>query len=192
MWDQHLLNLTQSVRSLYFLDSREGWMTTVEADDEEMFIVGRVLHTLDAGLTWSEILVDSMETFSSVIFTDANHGAVTCDRGILTTTDGGLSWQNNSPFSLPMKQVCRAGMSGLCAFGNGSTILRSDNQGTTWQQISSGYAGGYWNTIAFLDSRHGWVGGSSKILRTTDGGRRWDLIPSFRYTFRLQRSCCTG
>ena len=59
------------------------------------------------------------------------------------------------------------------AFGTGY-IYKTKNSGINWEVNPYYNEGPFW-CIAFLDSLIGWIGGTRKILRTTDGGETWEM-----------------
>lgn len=59
------------------------------------------------------------------------------------------------------------------AVGDGGTILRTTDGGTTWTQVTSPTSAEL-SKVSFSDSTDGWiVGGGGLILQTTDGGNSW-------------------
>ena len=57
------------------------------------------------------------------------------------------------------------------AVGNAGTVLKSRDGGDTWLSLNSGYKKDL-NSISFVDSINGFVGGND-ILKTKDGGKTW-------------------
>jgi photosystem II stability/assembly factor-like uncharacterized protein len=70
------------------------------------------------------------------------------------------------------------------AVGRSGAILRTENAGQTWTDISQKFSyGGYWNAISFFNVDHGIIAGDSGTAFTTyDGGKGWQLrsIPGGR------------
>lgn len=123
-----------------------------------------VLQTTDGGDTWKQIPDQFKHKIRSVWFVDPQTGwALTIDRDILHTTDGGLNW------SLQRK----AGAIKLKLFGN-----RRQPEMDQPEQIGQ---------IYFMDSTHGWAWGGGQrsdyteqpgiFLTTVDGGQNWNLVP---------------
>lgn len=122
-----------------------------------------VLQTTDGGLTWQQIKDQFKHKIRSVWFVDQQLGwALTIDRDILNTTDGGQNW------TLQRK----AGTVKLKLFGN-----RKQPEMDQPEQI---------DRIYFIDARHGWAWGGGRkdqyaeqpgtFLITVDGGQRWDAV----------------
>ncbi|MFM2044572.1 MAG: hypothetical protein RLY86_3148 [Pseudomonadota bacterium] len=63
----------------------------------------------------------------------------------------------------------------LVAVGDRGHILLSDDNGTTWRQVSVP-ADSALTAVTFVDDSHGWaVGHDSVVLATADGGESWTL-----------------
>jgi photosystem II stability/assembly factor-like uncharacterized protein len=123
-----------------------------------------VLQTTDGGETWKQIPDQFKHKIRSVWFVDPQTGwALTIDRDILHTWDGGVSW------SLQRK----AGRVKVKLIGN-----RRQPEMEQPDQIDH---------IYFIDSTRGWAwGGGEKspyteqpgiFLTTIDGGQNWNAIP---------------
>ncbi len=67
------------------------------------------------------------------------------------------------------------------AAGNYGTILKTTDNGSNWDNLSSGFSGKLLS-IDFIDASTGYAGGENqKLVRTTDGGLSWSSLqlPSF-------------
>ncbi|HXG65392.1 MAG TPA: YCF48-related protein [Blastocatellia bacterium] len=123
-----------------------------------------VLQTTDGGQTWKQIPDQFKHKIRSVWFVDPQTGwALTIDRDILHTADGGATW------ALQRK----AGTIKLKLFGN-----RREPETTQPEQLERVY---------FIDARHGWAWGGGRkdqyaeqpgtFLTTVDGGQNWNEVP---------------
>jgi photosystem II stability/assembly factor-like uncharacterized protein len=123
-----------------------------------------VLQTTDGGQTWRQIPDQFKYKIRLVWFVDPSQGwALTIDRDILHTADGGANW------SLQRK----AGTVRLKLFGN-----RREPELDQPEQLESLY---------FLDNSHGWAWGGGRkddyseqpgiFLTTVDGGEHWNEVP---------------
>ncbi len=64
--------------------------------------------------------------------------------------------------------------------GDSGTIAKSTDGGLTWTPQSSGTTRGF-ESVAFIDSLHGWAAGGNVMRYTTNGGTSWlapQMIPS--------------
>jgi hypothetical protein len=60
------------------------------------------------------------------------------------------------------------------AVGNRSLILKTMDQGRTWNPIPTGESGNHFNAVAFVNSAEGHAIGTSGLMaRTLDGGEIW-------------------
>jgi photosystem II stability/assembly factor-like uncharacterized protein len=123
-----------------------------------------VLQTTDGGQTWKQIPDQFKYKIRSVWFADPQNGwALTIDRDILGTTDGGTSWTIQR----------KAGKVKLKLIGNLREPVMEQPE-----QIEQ---------IYFVDSSHGWAWGGGRkdesteqpgiLLTTVDGGKNWNSIP---------------
>lgn len=102
------------------------------------------------------------------------------DGGLLMSTrDGGLSWQR--PAAMP--QVADFDLRGLSVVGShiwiagtpGSMVFHSPDKGQSWRRFPTGQTLPL-NALYFQDEQHGWaVGSLGRILHTRDGGRSWTV-----------------
>jgi photosystem II stability/assembly factor-like uncharacterized protein len=173
----------------------------------------RIYRTTDGGRSWSlRWSATRQGTFLDAIrFWDAQHGIAMSDpvNGrflILTTSDGGDSWQEVPADRIP---PALAGEGGFAASGSclavlggthvwfasgGATVARvyhSADRGRTWTvhdtPIRAGTPSAGIFSIAFRDARHGVIAGGDyqqpalrgrNLALTSDGGRTWTLVDS--------------
>jgi photosystem II stability/assembly factor-like uncharacterized protein len=159
--------------SVNFVDENTGWLNghtdrsyipTAEelanANDQGF----EVLQTTDGGQTWRQLPDQFKHKIRSVWFVDPQNGwALTIDRDILRTADGGASW------ALQRK----AGMTKLKLFS-----ARGERVMDVPEQIDQ---------IYFIDANRGWAWGGGRkdsyshqpgvLLSTVDGGQNWNEIP---------------
>jgi photosystem II stability/assembly factor-like uncharacterized protein len=143
---------------------------------------GLVLHSTDAGGTWTPQPAGSDADLWSVSFVDALHGWVaggqptTASPGvILATADGGGTWQDKTPAGLT-ESLTNASFVDTSRGWVGTTdggLLKTTNGGTSWQHLKVGtYKGSV--AVDFVNATHGWVGGTGgHIWSTANGGKTW-------------------
>jgi photosystem II stability/assembly factor-like uncharacterized protein len=179
-------------------------MSAGEGSDSKIF------KTTDAGRTWSlqHTLEGPAGFFDSMAFWDEGHGIVLSDpiEGkflLLTTSNGGRTWERVAPESLPAALEGEAAFaaSGTCLVVHGKStvwfatgggrvarVFRSTDRGRTWSvhetPIRAGKPSAGIFSIAFADASRGIaVGGdylspadsTSNVAVTDDGGRTWSV-----------------
>ncbi len=100
---------------------------------------GHILHSDDAGRTWSQSRVPASANLTAVYFTDARHGwAVGHVEAILRTEDGGDSWQlvHFEPASpQPLLDVAFVDASRGVAVGAYGVVYVTSDGGSVWSQV---------------------------------------------------------
>jgi photosystem II stability/assembly factor-like uncharacterized protein len=172
-------------------------------------IASRVYKTTDGGTTWAlQFKNDDPKAFlDAMSFWDAQHGIVFGDSidgkfDILITNDGGRRWSRLDskalPAALPNEGAFAASGTNIALFGKNhawigtgagtkARVLRTADQGRTWQVMDTPLAAGSSTgifSIAFRDAKHGVVAGgdytkeseaTNNLAFTTDGGTTWNL-----------------
>lgn len=202
--------------------ARVGGADTLQFRDVEAFdsltayllaagsgVLSRIYRTDDGGRNWrlQFLNTDPEAFFDCMAFWDRDHGVAVSDavRGrlvILTTANGGVSWDPVSeaaiPDALPGEGAFAASGSCLARAGNrhawigtgapgGARVYRTTDRGRTWTvaatPITAGQAAGI-ASLAFFDERCGFaLGGrlgapgeySDNVALTRDGGVTWVL-----------------
>ena len=147
---------------------------------------GTVLKTTNQGRTWKGVDTGTDTPVSSVSFTDPLNGWLAAGDSVLHTSDGGATWQE-----LPTPEgIYRIEATGSTLWARGShsvgskdyyDILRSSDEGASWQTMYSGQR--YLSSLSCSGPNNVWaaaggVSGNSTLVRTTDGGATWTQLPS--------------
>lgn len=162
--------------------------------------------TDDGGLTWTEVFshesgesksLPESGSKSGITFLDVNHGWVggtipmTDYFYLHFTTNGGVSWTQETDISLPgayagsflevRQPQFMTNISGylpvraLTSDGDSYLLVyRSDDSGQTWTFQNSAQDG---RAIDFHTLDEGWLAASTNLLQTTDGGSSWSPVP---------------
>ncbi len=187
-------------RDVHAVDDQTAYLLSIGPGENS-----RVYKTSDAGTHWILQLTNPDPTgfFDEMAFWDATHGILVGDPVnnqlvLMTTADGGLSWQRQRlPPALEGESAFAASGTGIAVNGKsevwigtggtgGGRVFHSLNAGRTWSvaetpiRHNSQSAGIF--SVAFCDGLHGVaVGGDYKsiddaigaVALTSDGGRTW-------------------
>lgn len=129
-WQNQNSNTSNQLKGIQMISANEGWA----CGD-----AGTMLHTINAGSTWSTITLTGSD-LHQIVFKDANTGIVVGDNGtIFTTTNSGTNWiSKNSSTSLQLRGACFAGGSTFFAVGDDGAAVKSTDDGNTWTTLNSG------------------------------------------------------
>jgi photosystem II stability/assembly factor-like uncharacterized protein len=168
-WIVQTSNTNRNLNGVFFLpNGREGWAV---GD------AGTIMHTADAGATWSNQVSQSSSNLNAVFFADANTGWVVGNLGtVLVTGNRGNTWTRQLlGVGENLTDVYFANPDSGCAVGSAGAVLRTVNGGQTWgkQNISGLTLRG----VAFADGGRGWaVGDNGEIFGTSDAGLIWTRV----------------
>ncbi|MGN8005956.1 WD40/YVTN/BNR-like repeat-containing protein [Acidovorax sp. 22279] len=161
-----------------FVDSKTGWAVGHW---------GTILKTVDGGENWtlqhSDPSVD--QPFFSVVFSNASEGVtVGLWSMMLRTQDGGTTWTR---VELPVPPGAkRADRNLYCVFAGApghlyiaaerGAVLRSTDNGASWEAIETGYPGSLWTGIALKDGDLLVGGLRGSLYRSSDRGSTWRAL----------------
>ncbi len=130
-WVQHQTYSQQNINSVYFLNDSTGFAVGN---------AGTAFSTVDGGMLWSFVMLDTASNFQSIRFNNSGTGIVAGSKGIIyRTINWGLTWERvESGTSETLFSVKFLSEQLAIITGNAGTILRSENAGTSWQRVSSG------------------------------------------------------
>jgi photosystem II stability/assembly factor-like uncharacterized protein len=139
---------------------------------------------------WEKIQSPTTQNLQKVVFVDSLTGWAVGDSGIVIhTLDAGIRWNVlNSGISLDLRSVTFPNknigwaLAWTTASPYGTIILNTFDEGNSWKNEVFDGQDVFLNSIYFVDSLNGWIGGNySGILYTTDGGQIWNqaAIDSF-------------
>jgi photosystem II stability/assembly factor-like uncharacterized protein len=156
-----------------FADAQRGWAV----GRHEVFGggFGKIVRSLDGGLTWNEQFVVPEGYFEAVEALDASTafalGQVPLGpRFVLRTTNGGQTWNDVSPSQAVFMDVDF--VDGSTGWLVGGRIYRTSDGGQSWALQHTPAELLY--SVSFADALHGWaVGWGPTLLRTSDGGQTW-------------------
>ena len=201
-WDSYPITdpvfTSANVTAVSALDANTAWIIVGEMGQTYF---SRIYRTTDGGQTWQH-QPTAYSTPGSygfhLHFFDANNGvalgfALTPGQGsraeIITTSNGGLTWNAVSPANMPAIPPVDFMYNTLTTVGNtvwvmdiNLNILKSVDQGRTWVSKTPGFTqpigGAMEGSLAFSDANNGLTGFNGELLRTTDGGSTWTNVNS--------------
>lgn len=129
-WQNQNSSTSNRLKGIQMISATEGWA----CGD-----AGTMLHTINAGSTWSPITLTGSD-LHQLIFKDASNGIVVGDNGsVFTTTNSGTNWvSKNSGTSLQLRGAAFAGGSTYFAVGDDGAAIKSIDDGNTWTILNSG------------------------------------------------------
>lgn len=148
---------------------------------------GRILFSDDQGRDWRVAAVDKPQgaTLTQVAFADTRHGIAVGHSGlILRTEDGGTHWQQvafDAQSSDPLLGALAQRNGPWFAVGSFGKFLVSSDQGRHWEEaarnVNPAMQDRHLNAIAGDgQGRLMLVGEAGLVLRSTDGGSRWEPV----------------
>ncbi len=136
----------------YFINADTGFVVTA---------TGLFARTIDGGQTWQEKSenlnsLTSGNSYSQILFLDANTGFYPSYSGILKTTDGGNSWTNIFPIVKSSFNIIKFIDSQTGYYMTASTIYKTSDGGETWT-LNCRVGTGDFIGMHFLDIHTGWA-----------------------------------
>ena len=154
--------------------AKEGWAVGHDAV---------IIKTRDGGRTWAkqyqgENLQDS---FLDVLALDAQRIVAVGAYGLfLASADGGQTWARRklTTDDFHLNRLNRGPSGTLYLAGEHGTLLRSTDDGVSWNSIAAPYDGSFYGILP-LDRQqllaHGLRG---HLYRSSDDGAKWELVPA--------------
>ena len=167
--------ISSTLTAISFADERRGWAVGHW---------GAILATEDGGETWAlqrfDINVD--QPLFSVLFTSPTEGwAVGLWSLFLHTTDGGKTWTQvqlppppgSAKADRNLTRVFGDGGPGLYVTAEAGTVLRSTDNGRSWNYQDTGYRGTLWTGVATTGGGVVVGGLHGSLFQSRDQGQTW-------------------
>ena len=130
--------------------------------------------------SWEKIDSPTINLLKKVFFVDSSNGWACGSQGtIIHTSDAGQTWtiQNSTVESFIVDIFFLNELNGWAITQRetapfGTTLLKTSNSGDTWQSENYPENHVFMNTVFYLDTLNGFVGGTY-IAKTTNGGLSW-------------------
>ena len=143
---------------------------------------GLILHSSDAGASWTVQPTGTDADLSWVSFVDGLNGAASGEV-VLVTHDGGATWIDKTPdeaLADGFGNVDLVDATHAWVSTTDGAVLKTADGGDTWQRMPVGAHESYL-VCDFVDASHGWAcGEGGRIWRTVDGGTSWSLQTAHR------------
>ena len=143
---------------------------------------GHIVYSDDDGVVWKQAQTPAHALLTAVYFVDESHGwAVGHDMLILTTTDGGQSWQQqfSAPKeSRPLLDVWFRNVREGYAVGAYGAVMSTTDGGATWQAQAPSDDDDH-HLYAILGLKDGTLmlaGESGTLRRSVDQGKSWQKL----------------
>ena len=150
--------------------------TRVDAEwalDDAVFALEEARIAIDEGMT-SPLL--------KAWFIDERVGYVLGAYGVfLRTDDGGDTWVSHAdrvvnPDNYHLYSIARSATGTLVLAGEAGTLLRSLDNGATWERVASPYTGSFFGAVGPIDGSLLVFGLRGNVFRSTDEGANWQLV----------------
>lgn len=150
-----------------------------------------ILRTTDGGNTWEyqniaaapKALYNITQASSGVLY------AIGFDGKLLQSADGGQTWQYHQLWYLPYKDLAFFNANSGIAIGGISFYsgckTEIDRLGNFGNWDSLGYE---LNEIEMIDSLHGYIAGYGLIMKTNNGGKKWEIQDAANDNFTAVRA----
>ena len=194
-WKQIPDQFKHKIRSVWFVNTQNGWALTIDRD---------ILRSADGGASWAlqrkagmtkmklfsgrgERVMDVPEQIDQIYFVDATRGwawgggrkdSYSQQPGVLlSTVDGGQNW-NDLPYPFEQDISAIFFLNATHAWASlKEGFYRTTDGGLNWAKLQTRLPEELFYSIFFLDENNGWVvGRSGRMAKTADAGQTWTRI----------------
>ncbi len=163
---------------IYFSDRMHGWLC-IQGNN--------FFRTVDGGETWSWVPGNNKYTYyRKILFLNEKTGFAVAKKSdreyvILKTEDGGITWKESfTTRNFILKVTFIDEKIGFILPEYYYQLYHTSDCGETWDTLRYNYYGGM-TDVFFINDKTGWmVGRYGGVLKTTDGGRNWNLKTDFK------------
>lgn len=115
----------------------------------------------------------TVDVGKDVDFVTNNIGYIITSNELLETQDAGITWLKKQDI-YSGNDMSFYNTTGYVV-GNNGYVLKSADNGTSWNQISIGYDGNF-NTVTIIDNNNIILSTSNSIIKTNNGGSTWESL----------------
>lgn len=181
--EQQITNFNQQLNTsqtqLTALTAGTDGSSIAELEDSIAFIKDELDYLTEKS---SNLAVDPL---LDVWFIDQNNGFVIGSFGqILSTQNGGKSWQNISDdigneYGLHLNSIIGDNEGNLIIVGESGTFIRSMNNGKSWQTLNFPYNGSLFGALVSKSSKQLYTFGlKGNLFVSSDLGNNWQQLPT--------------
>ncbi|NQD58687.1 glycosyl hydrolase [Pseudomonas sp. CM25] len=172
--------LSTPLTGVSFVDAKRGWAVGHW---------GAILATTDGGESWQvqRLATEEDRPLFAVHFFNARQGvAVGLWSLVLTTMDGGQTWAEQPVQAPPGAKRADLNLMGLFADSRGTLyapaehgqVLYSEDEGTNWRYLDTGYEGTLWSGAVMADGRLLLGGQRGTLLLGSADGKGFRRVPT--------------
>ncbi|MFA5859223.1 MAG: YCF48-related protein [Elusimicrobiota bacterium] len=166
IWQNVLIpDTTNILLSIGFADKENGMATGSGAD---------LFYTSDGGISWNRNQSNNL-TFQEIFPVISQYYIAVGEEICKLSVDGTILKNHN--FGCFFHDVYFINDSIGFAVGNSGNIYKTNDSGTSWVKLESGYTNDYYS-VFFLTESKGWVGSEGFVLYTDNGGISWTKYTS--------------
>lgn len=169
---QHL-NSQITVSDFCFVDSLNGWVTGQ---------TGELLKTTNGGQDWQNLTGVKYHSYYGVSFVNRDIGWLLHENNLLKSTNGGRTWEAKYTQNNISTGEIHALNINTTFFINNNTFFTSKDGGANWSSLNFPVST-ILKKIRFINETTGWISftrtgneDSSGIMKTTNGGRTWEVL----------------
>ena len=187
--DKSIIKVNDKIENGIWIKVESGvtnWLYDVDfTDDQNGWVVGDsgiILHSTDGGESWEQQTCPNEDLLRAVDFTDIINGWICSRYSILSTKNGGKSWEIIYSEDLGegrfrdikfLNKNIGFVVGGKGSFGSTGVLLKTEDGGETWQQASLNSLPTLTH-ISIANEQNIWICGfGGTILSTKDMGLTW-------------------
>ena len=167
---------TQRCRSISFGDANTGYVAAGAASGS----AGTIIKTIDGGATWTTVYTTTNPVMSLVAINPMVVHAVLQNGGVVTTTNGGLTWSTPIPGTVGNPTLGMSFLDAMTGFvvGSEGKISKTIDGGATWVPLTPPQVDwGFFQMKIISPTEIYAVGAGDFLYKSADLGSTWTPLP---------------